>query len=141
MEFLETLWENIKKKYKGAHAPSLLHKELNVSLRAVRDLLTHEADKLVIDSKDGYDSIMGFLDTFMPGYKNSRGSLRGQRADFRGVQSGRRHQQGAEKKGLAQVRRIHRHREDRGPLWPSTSIPVDMWVNTTSKRRFSKPTF
>ncbi|MBI9087290.1 MAG: Rne/Rng family ribonuclease [Desulfobacterales bacterium] len=71
MGFLENLWENIQEKYKGATAPVLLHKELNVSLRAVRDLLTHEADKLVIDSKDGYNSIMGFLDTFMPGYKNS----------------------------------------------------------------------
>ena len=71
MDFLKNLWEDIQKKYQSAPTPSLLHKELNVSLRAVRDLLTHEADKLVIDSREGYERILGFLDTFMPGYKNS----------------------------------------------------------------------
>jgi ribonuclease G len=70
MDFLKNLWENIQKKHKVAPTPSLVHKELNVSLRAVRDLLTHEADQLVIDSREGYRSILSFLDTFMPSYKN-----------------------------------------------------------------------
>jgi len=71
MAFLKSLWENIQKKYKSAPTPSLLHKELDVSLRAVRDLLTHEADKLVIDVKSGYDSVISFLETYRPSLKNS----------------------------------------------------------------------
>jgi ribonuclease G len=71
MAFLNSLWENILKKYDSAPVPSLLHKELDVSLRALRDLLTHEADKLVIDVRAGYDSIISFLDTYMPSLKNS----------------------------------------------------------------------
>ncbi len=71
MGFLKNLWENIRLKYKTAPAPSLLHKELNVSLRAVRDLLTHDADKLVIDSRPVYNSVLAFLDTFMPSLKDS----------------------------------------------------------------------
>jgi len=71
MGFLKNLWENIQKKYQTAPVPSLLHKELSVSLRAVRDLLMHEAEKLVIDSHSGYESILSFLDTFMPNLKNA----------------------------------------------------------------------
>jgi ribonuclease G len=37
-----------------------------VSLRAVRDLLIHEVEKLVIDHKATYDSVLSFLDTYMP---------------------------------------------------------------------------
>jgi ribonuclease G len=71
MNFLVSLWEEIQKKNANAPTPSLLHKELNVTLRAVRDLFTREVDKLVIDHKAGYEEILQFLDTFMPGLKNS----------------------------------------------------------------------
>jgi ribonuclease G len=58
-------------RYQKSAAPALLHRELNVSLRAVRDLLLHEAEKLVIDDRPAYDSVQSFLDGFMPGLKNS----------------------------------------------------------------------
>jgi ribonuclease G len=71
MNFLVSLWGEVQKNNAGAPVPSLLHQELNVTLRAVRDLFTHEVDKLVIDSKAGYEEILEFLDTFMPRLKHS----------------------------------------------------------------------
>ena len=71
MGFLKNLWCNIQKKYQTAATPSLLHQELNLSLRAVRDLLLQEAEKLVIDSKKDYESVLTFLDTFNPSLKDS----------------------------------------------------------------------
>ncbi|NVM21102.1 MAG: Rne/Rng family ribonuclease [Desulfobacterales bacterium] len=71
MNFLVSLWQEIQKKMATAPVPSLLHQELNVTLRAVRDLFTQEVDKLVIDSKAGYEEILEFLDTFMPRLKDS----------------------------------------------------------------------
>jgi ribonuclease G len=49
---------------------SLLHQEISVSLRAVRDLLIHEVEKLVIDAKATYDTVLSFLDTYMPNLKD-----------------------------------------------------------------------
>ncbi|WP_373499981.1 ribonuclease E/G [Desulfococcus sp.] len=69
MDFLKTLWSNIQAKFKGASAPCLLHQELTVSLRAVRDILTHEAGEVVVDSRPTYESIVSFLETFMPSLK------------------------------------------------------------------------
>jgi len=71
MGFLKNLWCNIQRKYKTAGTPALLHQELNLSLRAVRDLLIQEAEKLVIDSKKDFDSVLAFLDTFNPSLKDS----------------------------------------------------------------------
>lgn len=69
MSFLNNLWENIQKKYESFAAPSMLHQDLSVSLRAVRDLLIHEVEKLVIDDKGTYQAVLGFLDTYMPNLK------------------------------------------------------------------------
>jgi len=71
MGFLTNLWENIQRKYKTAPAPSLIYQDLSISLRAVRDLLIHEAEKLVIDSKPTYESVLSFLDTYMPSLKEN----------------------------------------------------------------------
>ena len=71
MVFLNNLWSNVQTKYKNAPTPSLIHQELSVTLRAVRDLLIQDADKLTIDSRAGYESILSFLDTFMPSLKDA----------------------------------------------------------------------
>ena len=71
MGFLKNLWKNIQRKCSSLAAPAMLHQELTISLRAVRDLLTHEADQLVVDSPETYQSILDFLDTFMPSLKDS----------------------------------------------------------------------
>jgi ribonuclease G len=59
------------KKISVGGTPSLLHQELNLSLRAVRDLLLQEAEKLLIDSRKDYESVLAFLDTFNPSLKES----------------------------------------------------------------------
>jgi ribonuclease G len=71
MVFLKKLWRSIQRRYLQAPAPSLIHQELDIRLRAVRDLLLHEAETLIIDSRDGYQEILSFLDTFMPSLKHS----------------------------------------------------------------------
>ena len=67
ISFLCKTWEDIQKKNTRTSAPSLLYKDLSVIFRAVRDLLTDEADKLIIDSRAGYQSVQNFLKELMPG--------------------------------------------------------------------------
>ncbi|MGD9006747.1 MAG: Rne/Rng family ribonuclease [Desulfobacteraceae bacterium] len=71
MAFLKKLWAGVQRKYQSAPTPSLIHQELDIRLRAVRDLLLHEAETLIIDSRSGYQDILSFLDTFMPNLKSS----------------------------------------------------------------------
>ena len=66
MDFLLKLWANIQEKMVKLSNPGLLHKDLTISLRSVRDLFTREVDRLVIDSKEEYENIMEFIETFAP---------------------------------------------------------------------------
>ncbi|HDM09663.1 MAG: Rne/Rng family ribonuclease [Deltaproteobacteria bacterium] len=71
MEFLLRLWDTIRSRMEKTSRPGLLHKDLAISLRAVRDLFTKEVDKLIIDSPEEYESIMEFINTFAPRLKFS----------------------------------------------------------------------
>jgi len=82
MTFLNNMWENMQQKFKKAPVPCLLHKELTASLRAVRDLLIYEAEKLVIDSHKGYESIISFMERFTPGLKENVELYKGQEPVF-----------------------------------------------------------
>jgi ribonuclease G len=71
IEFLTKLWSNIQKKRDSGSAPSILHKELTITLKAVRDLFTREIDRLVVDSREEYQSVMEFIETFNPNLRYS----------------------------------------------------------------------
>jgi ribonuclease G len=71
MEFLTRLWANIQRRRETSSAPSLLHKELTITLRAVRDLFTKEIDRLVIDSNEECKLILEFIETFAPNLRYS----------------------------------------------------------------------
>jgi len=71
MEFLSRLWKTIQKRKETSSVPNLLHKELTIILRAVRDLFTKEIDRLVIDSREEYQAIVEFIENFVPSLKYS----------------------------------------------------------------------
>src|SRR6056297_2821142 len=71
MEFLVNLWADIQQKYQTMGPPALLHEELTVTLRSVRDLLTHDADRVTIDSTNVYHSVLTFIEKFMPRLKGA----------------------------------------------------------------------
>jgi len=71
MDFLVKLWNSITERMDKATGPGILHRDLNISLRAVRDLFTREVDRLIIDSRDEYNNILSFIDTFAPSLRYS----------------------------------------------------------------------
>ncbi|MBF0200814.1 MAG: Rne/Rng family ribonuclease [Desulfamplus sp.] len=66
MAFLNKTWDDIQKKSRTVSAPSLIYRDLTVTFRAVRDILTDEADRLIIDSRKGYENVLEFLEKLMP---------------------------------------------------------------------------
>ncbi len=66
--FLEVVWQNILKKREKLSAPAMLHTDLDLVFRTVRDLFTKNVGRLVIDSKADYDHIREFVGTYLPSY-------------------------------------------------------------------------
>jgi ribonuclease G len=66
MDFLLKLWQNIQRRAENSPVPSLIYQDLDITLRAVRDLFTKEVDRLVIDSPSEYQKVLNFTGTFLP---------------------------------------------------------------------------
>src|SRR6202011_6258796 len=62
------LWHGILESYKRSTAPSLLHKDLNLVFKAVRDFLTSDVSAVYIDSKEQYDEIRSTMSLLGPQY-------------------------------------------------------------------------
>jgi len=71
MQYLTKLWEEIVKKNEKAHAPCLIHSDLDVTQKVVRDILSEDVDRIVVDAKPEYDKVVQFISTFMPKIKYS----------------------------------------------------------------------
>jgi ribonuclease G len=71
LDFLIKLWGTIQKRMTKVSGTGLLYKDLGICLRSVRDLFTREVDRLVIDSREEYNKVMEFIETFAPGLKYS----------------------------------------------------------------------
>ncbi len=70
MSFLTKLWQSISDKSDNRHAPSLIHSDLDLILRTVRDLLAMDVNKVLIDSKKDYERCLKFVREFLPRYED-----------------------------------------------------------------------
>ncbi len=68
-EFLAHLWEQLKEKSTHASSPSLIHSDLSMTLRAIRDIVTDDIDRVLIDNKDEYERALSLFGDNMPGLK------------------------------------------------------------------------
>jgi ribonuclease G len=66
LAYLSRLWEKIRHRASRASAPTLLHQDLDLALRVVRDLLRQDFSVLWVDGEDTYERIVEFLDQVQP---------------------------------------------------------------------------
>jgi len=66
LDYLTRTWSEITAKNKKAHAPALLHADLGIILKTIRDLFGQDVDKLVVDSRDEYDNAVDMLTQLAP---------------------------------------------------------------------------
>jgi ribonuclease G len=57
INFLLKLWDNIRQKQKTGVTPRIVHKDINIIYRTVRDMFTKDIDRLVINNKEHYEKV------------------------------------------------------------------------------------
>jgi ribonuclease G len=75
MAFLTRLWKSILDKNSGCSAPSLLHEDLDLVLRSIRDLFTSDVQRVVVDDPLHHDRIVDFIDQVLQPKLKSRVEL------------------------------------------------------------------
>lgn len=66
IEYLTRLWGEIREKASTAQAPALVYEDLNSILRAIRDWVTEDIDRILVDSRYHFNDIQKFVSHFMP---------------------------------------------------------------------------
>ena len=68
-ECLRRMWSEVQKNYGKRKTAGLIHSELSVELRALRDLLSEDVDQVIVDDAKAYKRVSQFVSQFMPKYR------------------------------------------------------------------------
>jgi ribonuclease G len=66
LRFLTKLWKRIQQKAETATAPVIIHQDLDLITRTIRDFFTPDTEKVVVDSAKDHRRIVDFVRNFMP---------------------------------------------------------------------------
>lgn len=67
VKYLAKTWSRIKSEIHRKKAPSLIHGELVLVERIIRDYFTEDMDRIVVDHQDLYHHVRRFLRLYLPG--------------------------------------------------------------------------
>ncbi|MDH5229233.1 MAG: ribonuclease G [Gammaproteobacteria bacterium] len=64
--FLERVWNDIQERIHNKHKGQVVHEDLPLSMRAIRDKVGKDIEKIRIDSKEHFQKISKFVKKFIP---------------------------------------------------------------------------
>ncbi|MEK6553741.1 MAG: ribonuclease E/G, partial [Bdellovibrionota bacterium] len=82
IEYLNRVWLEVESGYEKKKAIGVIHAELDVELRALRDLLNDKVDRVLIDDQKTFKKVQSFVSQFLPSYKSKVQLFRGDRPLF-----------------------------------------------------------
>lgn len=66
IEYLATTWNEIKEKKRTQPPETLVWGELDIVLRLLRDLFSFDIERILIDDKEEFDQILGWVRKYLP---------------------------------------------------------------------------
>ncbi len=66
LAYLSRLWQRIRQRSERVGAPTLLHRDLDLALRVVRDYLSSDYTAIWVDGEDTYERLVEFVDQIQP---------------------------------------------------------------------------
>jgi ribonuclease G len=82
MEFLHKLWHLIKERSQTAKASSVVHEDLSLVMRTMRDLVHERVERVRVDSRETYLKLVDFAERFIPGLLATIEYYQGERPIF-----------------------------------------------------------
>jgi len=65
LQYLRKLWQDLRAKSLTAPAPSLLHQDLSLAQRVLRDFVNENTDSILIDSRENFLKLQSFARDYM----------------------------------------------------------------------------
>jgi len=70
IDYLSRLWAEVQTGYDKKKAPGVIHSEIDVELRALRDLLNEQVERVIVDDARVHKRVLSFVTQFLPKFKN-----------------------------------------------------------------------
>jgi ribonuclease G len=64
--FLQRLWATIEERLSGTRAPALVHNDLPLILRVLRDFVGDSIERVLVDSREGFQRMQSFAAQYVP---------------------------------------------------------------------------
>jgi len=80
--YLDKLWARLQEQTKTIAAPSPLYHELNITLRVLRDFVSEETSRILVDSRESYQSMLAFARDYISGVESRLNHYAGDRPLF-----------------------------------------------------------
>ena len=80
--FLLRLWDAVRRRAEIAQPGTLVHEDLPLLLRAMRDLATHDLERVRVDSREGYQRLQAFCRDLLPHFAERIELYTGERPIF-----------------------------------------------------------
>jgi ribonuclease G len=81
-KFLKKIWHKIQKKRRQQRKEGILHEDLTLAFRTLRDYVGEEMERIRIDSKLTYQQLKAFTEEFVPALSNALEYYPGERPIF-----------------------------------------------------------
>lgn len=82
MEFLQKIWTNILERNSSSKTGTLIHEDMSLVMRTMRDLSGIEIEKVRIDSRSTFEKVQKFASKFIPELENRIEHYPGERPIF-----------------------------------------------------------
>lgn len=82
VRYLRRVWKSIKEKIKSTNDACLVHEDLNLSIRSIRDIANENIEKIRVDSKEAFQKTKTFTEEFIPEIVDSIEYYPGERPIF-----------------------------------------------------------
>ncbi len=82
IRFLRKLWAAVERRIGKSKDIRVLYRDLPLYLRAVRDLITPGIEKIRVDAQEAFDEISGFIQDFIPDFRDRLELYTGERPIF-----------------------------------------------------------
>jgi ribonuclease G len=66
LEFLVKLWDVVQERCRDAEVKTLVHEDLSLPLRVLRDMVSSNVESILVDSEADFEAMRAFAGTFLP---------------------------------------------------------------------------
>src|SRR5688572_9852375 len=82
IEYLRHLWSDIGDRAKRAQAPALLYQDLSLAQRVLRDMVSADTGRVLVDSRENFHKLAAFAETYTPNVRAKLEHYTGERPLF-----------------------------------------------------------